>query len=276
MAGRVHHFHAEAHVLEADLKHPLTGDIKPQNHVKLQPEGGYILEHAKDYRADNVVTFKSAHTHVAGHQSPKKGHGWITLATSVIEQLNVLEVVTADRVVAQMSTEHPAEGHVPTVTFLGTRFENLKIAGIPIQVKLKFPLTILKPSDPDATYLGDKDFLQAIGSSDSFANVQAQWKAYLTDKAKQTKPDDSGTKRPGDRATGTLAHEVSFEDQGSQGDAKIQGNVITVPEFGKIFLAELVVECDTFHLTMIRLDMVCIAQGTMTMSHTITNGTTHP
>jgi hypothetical protein len=214
-----------------------------------------------------VVTFKSAHTHVAGHQSPKKGHGWITLATSVIEQLNVLEVVTADRVVAQMSTEHPAEGHVPTVTFLGTRFENLKIAGIPVQVELKFPLTILKPRDPDATYLGDKDFVQAIGSSDSFPNVQAQWKAHLDDRKKQ---------RPTDRATGTLAHEVSFEDQGSQGDAKIQGNVITVPEFGQIFLAELAVECDTFHLTMIRLEMGCIAAGTMTMSSAIVNGGTRP
>ena len=268
MDKRVHHFHAEAHVLAAELQHPLTGDIKPQNHVKLLPEGGYILEHAKDYRADNVVTFKSAHTHVAGHQSPKEGHGWITLATSVIEQLNVLEVVTADRVVAQMSTEHPAVGHVPTVTFLGTRFENLKISGVPVQVKLKFPLTILTPRDPDATYLGDKDFVQAIGSSDSFANVQAQWKAHLDDREKHTRPTDC--------ATGTLVHEASFEDQGSQGDAKIQGNVITVPEFGKIFLAELAVECDTFHLTMIRLEMGCIAQGTMSMSHTITNGSTHP
>jgi len=264
---RVHHFHGEAHVFAAQLEHPLTGEIKPQNHVKLQAEGGYILEHAKDYRADNIVTFKSAHTHVAGHKSPKEGHGWITLATSVIEQLNVLEVVTADRVVAQTSTEHPLEGHVPTVTFLGTRFENLRIAGTPVNVNLRFPFTTVRPPDPDTTYLNDANFLKAIEGSQSFPNAKAEFKAYL---------DNRNNPKPKDRASGTLAYEVSLEDRKSQGDIKIQGNVITVPEFGKIFLAELAVECDTFHLTMIRLDLGCLAQGAMTMVVNIANGRTYP
>jgi hypothetical protein len=261
---RVHHFHAEAHVFEAHLQHPLTGDIKPQNHVKLLQQGGYILEHTKEYRADNVVTFKSAHTHVAGHMSPKEkeGHGWITLATSVIEQLNVLEVVTADRVVAQISTEHPLQGHVPTVTFLGTRFENLKIAGIPVKVGLKFPLTTLTPPGPDVTYLDDAKFLREIGCSQSFTGVQSQWEAYLKDRK-----DDL---RPKARANGTLAYDVLF------GDQKVAANVITVPEFGKIVLAELAVECDTFHLTMIRLEMGCIAAGSMRLAINIANGQTEP
>lgn len=258
---RVHQFHAEAHVFAAQLQHPLTGDIKPVNHVKLLAEGGYILEHAKDYRADNVVTFKSAHTQVAGHKSPKEGHGWITLATSVIEQLNVLEVVTADRVVAQTSTEHPEVGHVPTVTFLGTRFENLKIAGIPVNLKLKFPLTTLTPPGPDVTYLDDATFLREIGCSQSFPGAQSQWEAYLKDR---TKP------KPSARATGSLAYDVAL------GSQAVTGNVITVPEFGKIFLAELAIECDTFHLTMIRLDLGCIAGGKMSFSTNITNGSTAP
>ncbi|HKR82609.1 MAG TPA: hypothetical protein VJS37_00465 [Terriglobales bacterium] len=264
---RVHHFHGEAHVFEGQLQHPLTGDIKPQNYVKLLSEGGYILEHTKDYRADNIVTFKSAHTHVAGHKSPKDRHGWVTLATSVIEQLNVLEVVTADRVVAQISTEHPLEGHVPTVTFLGTRFENLQIAGIPVKVNLKFPFTTLNPPDRDTTYLNDAGFLKDIGCTQSFPNAQAQFKAYL---------ENSNNPKPRDRANGSLAYGVSLEEGENLGGVKIQGNVITVPEFGKIFLAELSVECDTFYLTMIRLELGCIAAGQMSFSRTITNGSTSP
>jgi len=39
-----------------------------------------------------------------------------------LEGFNVVDIITADRVVAQVSTEHPmVEGHVPTVTFLGSR-----------------------------------------------------------------------------------------------------------------------------------------------------------
>jgi hypothetical protein len=266
---RVHHFHGEAHVFEAHLQHPLTGDIKPQNYVKLLSEGGYILENTKDYRADNVVTFKSAHTHVAGHKSPKQGHGWITLATSVIEQLNVLEVVTADRVVAQASTEHPEVGHVPNVTFLGTRFENLKIAGVPVSLKLKFPLTTLTPPGPDVTYLDDAKFLREIGCAQLFSGVQSQWEAYLKDRNKA---------KPTACAKGSLAYDLSFKDQSDLDldSIKIEGNVITVPEFGKIFLAELAVECDTFHLTMIRLDLGCIAMGTMSLGHNLVNGGTQP
>ena len=269
---RVHHFHAEATALHANLQHPLNGEIKPQNHLKLHPEGGYLSDHVKDYRVDNVVSFKAAHTHVAGHESPKRDHPWITLTTSSIEQLNVLEVVTADRVVSQISTEHPREGHVPTVTFLGTRFENLKVGGVGVNAKLKFPLRTLRPPTPDTPYLLDEKFLAEIGAkSASFPGLMSQWDSCL--KARETKPDAA---KPNASATGTLAYDVSLADPKSQGDVKIEGNVLTVPEFGKIILAELTVDCDTFHLTMLRLEMGCLAHGTMMIGGTITNGGTVP
>ena len=61
----------------------------------------------------------------------KPGHGWATLTTVVVDDLNVLEVLTADRVVGQIITDYPLEGYVPAVSFLGTRFDNLRIAGHP-------------------------------------------------------------------------------------------------------------------------------------------------
>src|SRR5690349_2342313 len=177
---RKHHFHAEATALHANLQHPLNGEVKPQNHLKLHPEGGYLSDHAKDYRVDNVVSFKAAHTHVAGHESPKRDHPWITLTTCSIEDLNVLEVVTADRVVSQIATEHPREkGHVPTVTFLGTRFEGLKVAGVPVGVELKFELEALKPPSYDTPYLEDAKFLEAIGAAAPPASFAGEWTKYL-------------------------------------------------------------------------------------------------
>ena len=268
---RVHHFHAEATALHAKLQHPLNGEIKPQNHLKLSREGGYLSDHARDYRADNVVSYKSARTHVAGHESPKRDHPWITLTTSSIEQLNVLEVVTADRVVSQIATEHPREkGHVPTVTFLGTRFENLRVGGVAVNLKLKFPLMTLRPPTPDTPYLEDPKFLQEIGAETSFPGLKEQWAKYLENVEKNPKP--------GARAVGTLAYDVSLGDgdKESRGDVKVDGNVLTVPEFGKIILAELALDCDTFHLTMLRLEMGCIAAGTMTVGGNIANGRTYP
>jgi len=270
---RVHRYHAEATALHADLKHPLAQEIKPQTYVKLAKGGGYLSEHARDFRVEHVVSYKSAHTHVAGHESTKPERGWITLTTSSIEGLNVLEVVTADRVVSQIATEHPREkGHVPTVTFLGTRFENLQVGGIGVNLKLKFPLTTLRPPTPDTPFLLDEKFLAEIGANPaSFPGLMSQWESCV--KARETKPD---APKPNASATGTLAYDVSLADPKNAGDVKIDRNVLSVPDFGKIILAELDVDCDTFHLTMIRLEMGCLAAGTMTASSTIVNGSTKP
>jgi len=48
------------------------------------------------------------HTRVSGYRSQKKNHAFVTIATSVIEGLNVFDVLTADRVVAQVATSHPS------------------------------------------------------------------------------------------------------------------------------------------------------------------------
>jgi hypothetical protein len=50
------------------------------------------------------------------------------------------------------------------------------------------------------------------------------------------------------------------------------GNVIHVKDFGTIFLAELRVNHNSFHLTMIRTEMGCIADGTGSFSSCSVNG----
>ena len=67
--------------------------------------------------------------------SRKPGEGWNTLTTTVVEGLNVMKVVTADRIVGQTITEHPLKGNMPSISFLGTRFENLRIAGVPVELE---------------------------------------------------------------------------------------------------------------------------------------------
>ena len=61
------------------------------------------------------------------------------------------------------------------------------------------------------------------------------------------------------------------------------GNVFEVPNFGRIFLAELTVTRENedprshaFHLTMIRTELGCIAHGTSTTINFSVNGKTVP
>ncbi len=150
-----HTYHAEAFALQGDLQLPVKTTVKPQTYVKLSESGGYLSERASDYRLEGVFSFHRAYTQVSGHPDCKKGHGYVTLATSVIEGFNVLDVVTADRIVAQVSTEHPLYGYVPEVTFLGTRFENLRIAGHPVTVDLDTELFGGKPKKDAPHSRGD-------------------------------------------------------------------------------------------------------------------------
>ena len=61
-------------------------------------------------------------------------------------------MVTADRVVGQTITEHPLVGYVPSISFLGTRFENLRIAGYPVEVEFDHGIFGPKPIDDAALH----------------------------------------------------------------------------------------------------------------------------
>jgi hypothetical protein len=258
---RVHHYHAEATALHARLHHPLKQRITPQGFVKLTDDGGYRSRHAKNYRARGVISFKSSYTHVAGHKSLKDRHGWVTLVTSAIEGLNVLEVVTADRVVGQIATEHPLGGHIPSVTFLGTRFENLRIAGEPVDLELDLNICGAPPAG-DQPYLTDPDFLERVGFTKTFPELPDEWEKYIRNRFRGKKP--------------AAAVECSLVRKLKAGSWKTTGNQIEVPDFGKVHLGELRVDCNTFYLNMIRLEMGCIAGGSMSMASNLVNGDTVP
>jgi hypothetical protein len=264
--ARTHHYHAQASILHGELERPLTQAIKPQASVTIPESGGYLSERAPNFRVEGVLSFASGYTHVAGHRSQKPGHGWVTLATSVVEGLNVMEVLTADRVVAQISTEHPLEGYVPTVTFLGSRFENLKIAGELIEPLMNPDICDQKPSKQERFLVEDKDFLSRVAEQrgnitkakgvPQWAAERYHWKPEsVKSRAHVECSIVTGLKKP---------YPGSF------------GHVIDVPHFGRIFLGGLRVDHLSFHLTMIRIEMGCIGHGTSVMASAYSNGRTAP
>jgi hypothetical protein len=281
---RTHTYHAEADVLTADLTLPLKSEVRPQAYVNLPGTGGYLSERAEDFRLESVISFESAYTQVAGNPSDKPNGGWVTLATAVVEGLNVLDVVTADRVVAQISTEHPLDGYVPSVTFLGTRFEGLKIAGVEIHPQID--LNFCAPIEKDHPYLSDAGFRKKVeqhwnsvgdapadikkaysGTMPDPEALEKEWKAY----AEGEKPKGQ---RPGAFITTSLVNSVGVPEDALPW--RSYGNALAVPNFGRIFLAELRVECDTFRFSMIRLDMGCVSGGKGTVTTYAVNGGTRP
>src|SRR5271157_2394059 len=96
---RTHRFDAEATVLSGQLDLPVSQKIEPLAYSKLPEKGGYVNQRSDSFRIQSLISYRSAYSHVSGCRSPKQGGGWETLTTTVVEGLNVMEVLTADRVV---------------------------------------------------------------------------------------------------------------------------------------------------------------------------------
>jgi len=137
-------------------------------------------------------------------------------------------------------------------------------------------LDILGPrSEDDRSYFEDRDVLSRI--SKQYETIAAA--ENLPEWAAQNYPKG----RPALNGSGQLECSVVSGVEGAPGTPF--GHVIDLPHFGKIFLGELQVErkpgnpttgindAYTFHLTMIRLEMGCLAKGSAKIVALDTNGT---
>jgi hypothetical protein len=275
---RYHNYHAEASILEGHLKLPLVQEIKTQAYAKLHEKGGYFAQHEQDYKLEGVISFQKAHTQVAGSPARKEGHGWITLATSVVEGLNVLEVVTADRVVAQVALTYPTVGYVPHITFLGTRYDNLKIAGHPVECELDLDIFGPKP-DGDKGYL-EKESSALLNKVERLhGNVQKHPSLIKELIGRYT--GFSRTAENPEAAECSLVHQAGGKFPGN-----CFGHVIHVPDFGSVVLGRLRIEHSDYEngvpkktlvlLKMLELHMGCVAEGMTAVGTAKTNGMSQP
>jgi hypothetical protein len=271
---REHIYDAQAFALEGDLQLPLRAEIKPQAYLDLPEIGGYLSQHTCEYRLEGIISFRAAYTQVAGNLERKPEHGYVTLATAVVEDFNILDVVTADRVVAQVSTEHPRDGYIPHVTFLGTRFDNLRIAGHPVRLDLDQEFFGAKPEngDPWSKCKGLRERVSA-----QYDNIRGQ--SNLPDEIAERYNRLPFSPGPQESMECSLVQRAEGSYPG-----RTFGHVIDVPHFGKVYLATVRLletpEPGTgtistlIRLTMIEAKMGCIANGTASGPVTITNGGT--
>jgi hypothetical protein len=305
-----HVYHAEAYVLSGHLKHPVEQPIEPYARVIFEKtrRDGHIKQSAKETTLEGLISFKAGHTRASGTKIEKKDlwgndhSGWVTLSTSVLESLNVFEVVTTDRVVAQVSTEHPMkDGKVPKVTFLGTRFENLRVGGFLVEVELDLGICGDKP-EGDKPYLQERAFLDRVQSQcekvagakslpESLAKQYDAKIAQIDDLRKRGKGRGEGESNGRSQLQCSLVKSIGpIPIPG----VRTFGNIIFIPDFGTISLAEVEVgtasgtdhfsakvrtdspsdpsDSHYFKLNMLNIQMGCIGGGNIIGPVAMANG----
>ena len=284
-----HEFHAEAHVLSGQLQRPIEQKIEQHAPVALKGRrSGHLTRFTEDVSIEGLISFKSGLTRVSGSTSLKH-HGWVTLSTSILEGLNVFEVITADRMVSQVSTEHPLEnGHFPHVTFLGTQFNNLQVSGFPVALTLNFGICGKKP-EGDSSYLRDLDFLksvrkqtEAIAKADGLPkDVKDQYDERIA-QINELIGGKNGSHEPK-----VICSIVESIGKIPIPGVRSFGHVLVIPDFGTVSLGEIEVgekkydlsqerPSNYFELTIIKMKLGCVGTGTVTAGTTSANGTHHP
>lgn len=291
-----HEYHAEAHVLSGHLQRPIDEKIERQAPVALNDRrGGHFTRSTQDFSIEGLISFTKGETRVSGARS-LKNNGWVTLSTSILEGLNVFEIITADRVVSQVSTDHAyyegnvAQGHVPHVTFLGTQFKNLCVSGIPITLTLNLGICGDLPAN-GKSYLEDPTFLAGVKEQTSkIANKDGLPKdlkeqydkklAHLEELIRACGTGDQGSRGPITCSLVEIIGEIPIP-----GVQKF-GHVLVIPEFGAVALGEIEVgeKIDKaynrpdpyFELTGIKMKLGCVGDATIAAATTAANGHSHP
>jgi hypothetical protein len=228
------YFDACSQALTAQFMQPADHYIDAQASSSLCSTGGRSRARVDNYSDGKFISFAAGYTEIsAGYEDDEGSND--TKAIATVEGLNILDVVTADLVVASTYSEHPAAASEGSVSMEGCTFENLRIHGRPVKMELNFPL-----------FEGIETFKQA---RDAFHQKGEFWQI-----AKD--PFQSGQELPPQKETGAFL--CSLIKGGIQVDApgvQTAGHTIVIPNFGTIYLAEMMIIHGQRTFSMIRFNL---------------------
>ena len=237
------HFHGHGHALSGEFRHPLWAVVPAQASASLSTIGGIAVAHVENFHFQDFVCFKSAHTHISGRR--RRDETFVTHASTVVKGLNILGMVTADRVVSRLTSIHSPKEREGHIIAEDSRFEGLKINGEDVKVILRRDLLVkCKTFD---------DLRKGIASDTKSGRIVA------IDQDRKV-------------AICSLVEKIDTRLKG----VDVKRHLIEVKDFGKIFLAEVYAYPGTRTLTMLRLELGSPHVADITAAETITNGQPSP
>jgi hypothetical protein len=271
---RAFYFQADANSLGGVVEKPVPQLIPTQASVSLPPAGGHLTKRTGAFNHEEIISCRASYTRATGTEH-QPGGPWSVSVTSVVEELNILEVVTAERIVAQISADYSREGGYPRITFAGSYFKNLRIAGFEAYPVLSSRLLQTRSGEqaaqaeltwPVLLDTGREQAGRLLGSIERDDRNPFQW---ITERFgwmnSDRAPEDNGC---------ALCSLVDGVDQAIPG--RSFGHVVEIPDFGRIFLAEVLFSRATVQLSMIRAELGCAHTAMATAGSGSVGGRTVP
>ncbi len=244
------------------LTRPFNQPITTQASSVLSPVGGYASARVENYRFREIVSFDAGYTQVIGtqHENRQGQTVYETLASTVVEGLNILDMITADRVVARLTSEYVEgeSGDEPPYFPIGSYFVNLRVAGTRIgdERGVLEPRPYLLDTKTGEKNAGKKAIVEMLGRRNCrpFCDAAGHEISSLPPKARLPLFDLSTLQIPG------------VEKQAEH------GCTIEIPTFGTVILGEFLVEAGRRTLNMIVVELHSPEAGMVALGPVQGNG----
>jgi hypothetical protein len=270
---RIHHYHADGSALGGIITLPKSAFIPSQAEVSLAPSGGSTSDKTGLFHFDDIVSCSGTETHASGSENRETG-SWATLVTTVVTDLNIRNTVIAERVVAQISVEHPPEGYTPKVTFVGSQFVNLSIGGVPVEVIINNRILSPVADYPTVPWPKNKDFLDTIREQRrrvSKSGPTPDWAGGLFTNDDPLK----GFDQKGYYLC-SLVDRIEAKIPGKSIPGESCGHLVKVPDVGTFVFGELAVDHGSFRLVMVRAELGSPVCGSVSAAASRGNGYSGP
>jgi hypothetical protein len=219
---------------------PCCEIIPGQAATSLSQTGGESYATVRNFDWKGIFRFDEASSYVTG-STDHGAHN--TLATVTVRGLNIANMVTADRITARVSSRHQAdekrvvgEGEI---TLVGSSFENLRIAGYPVNV------------------VTDGGILGRCVDYEQTQEMVRELGGYIHPSMKVM------SCRPQARLECPKDGPVEMRPDGG----------IQVREFGTIYLATVIIKPSYRRISMLRVELGCPLGGTLEAAGGEGNGT---
>jgi hypothetical protein len=265
-------YHALAVGASGRIERPFDEIIPAKASLALPETGGFGSVRVEHYRFREILSFDAAYAVVAGSFSERNGGSHDALATVVIEGLDVLGAVTADRIVARIASSHPLDPKKErSITALGSYFENLRIGGILVNPELAQD-TFARFDNADKVrnaYLNNEDKfrqefngLTLAGEAERVPEHLHKYFPWLnTDPTEQIKAMRGVITCP-------LVRHLGCSGAG----LKCYGHIVVFEGFGIIRLAELKLTQTSLQIAMVQIDLGSTPRGCIAIGGSQGNG----
>jgi hypothetical protein len=275
---RVFFYHGHGAALGGTITRPFNAVIQTQAAAAVPITGGhgraqvgrFVFPH-KQAGVPDVVSFDSAETEVTGSE---QNGTYTTVVTTTVNGLNVCDVLTADKVIAKLTSTRNLSTDVETrVEPTGCDIKGLKILGKPVTVELDAQLF----RDHDT----HKGFRQRYNLDPQFR--QTARKRFCWDANDNTVPQPVRERYKWRKQPEALTDQCKLlpcslvkQVQCAAPGVTSYANVLIVPDFGTVYLAELLMLEHRRRVTMLRLQLGSPLDGTMEIGGGENNGALVP